>query len=200
MPPKHPTYPYVEPDAARVSHLEIETLADQKSRDWGYRAGKSLDEVCKNAGVDIEYSHYPNEILLDVSLGAQPVIWLPRKARKRDDRVTVATALGHWCLHVDKTRAAHPGCGIQALYEPASRGAFKEALVFGLAFLMPKEDFLDAWYAGRSQEASDRFDVPTKMAYLRAASPAGVSRGRPRCLPRCRGSACFRPSPRRCRS
>ncbi|MFW5641180.1 MAG: ImmA/IrrE family metallo-endopeptidase [Roseicyclus sp.] len=168
MPPKHPSYPYVEPEAARISGSDIEALADRHARDWGFREGKSLDEVCRNAGVDIEYSHYPNEILLDVALEAQPVIWLPRKGRKRDDRVTVATALGHWALHVDRTRKAHPGCGIQALYLPARPQALKEALAFGLAFLMPKEEFLDAWFSGRAQAASDRFDVPTKMAYLRA--------------------------------
>jgi Zn-dependent peptidase ImmA (M78 family) len=168
MPPKHPSYPYIEPEAARVTLLEIEDLADRNARDWGYRDGKSLDEVCKAAGVDVEYSHYPNEIMLEASLEGRPVVWLPRKARKRDDRVTIATALGHWSLHVAKTREANPDCGIQALYEPACHEALKEAIAFGLAFLMPKEDFLDAWYQGRSQAASDRFDVPTKMAYLRA--------------------------------
>jgi Zn-dependent peptidase ImmA (M78 family) len=168
MPPKHPSYPFVEPGASRLSHPEIEALADRNARDWGYRDRKSLDEVCKGAGVEIEYSHYPNEIMLEVPLEGGPVIWLPRKARKRDDRVTVATALGHWSLHVDKTREANPHCGIQALYEPTSHEAFKEAVAFGLAFLMPREDFLDAWYVGRAQAASDRFDVPTKMAYFRA--------------------------------
>lgn len=170
MPPKHPSYPYIEPDVARVSLPDIEDLAERNAKDWGYRDGASLDSVCKSAGVDLEYSHYPNEIMLDVPLEGRPVVWLPRKARKRDDRVTVATALGHWTLHVDQTRAARPGYGIQALYEPKSRDAFKQAVAFGLTFLMPKEEFMDAWYSGRSQEASDRFDVPTKLTYLRAES------------------------------
>jgi Zn-dependent peptidase ImmA (M78 family) len=168
MPPKHPSYPFVEPGPVHVSALEIEDRADRAARDWGYRKGATLDEVCTNAGVELEYSHYPNEIMLEVRLETRPVIWLPKKARKRDDRVTVATALGHWTLHVDKTREAQPGCGIQALYEPSRRDAFREALAFGLAFLMPKEEFLDAWYNGRSQAVSDHFDVPTKMAYFRA--------------------------------
>jgi hypothetical protein len=143
-------------------------LAERNARDWGYRNGKSFDEVCKNAGVDIEYSNHPNEILLDVPLKGQPVIWLPRKGRKREDRVAIATALGYWSLHVDQTRATNPGCGVQALYSPGVMDATKEALTFGLAFLMPKEEFVDAWYVGRSQEASDRFDVPTRVTYLRA--------------------------------
>jgi hypothetical protein len=168
MPPKHPPYPHVEPDAVFLPDLEIEILADRNAVDWGYRDGECLDAVCKHVGLEIEYSHYPNEILLEVPLDDQPVVWLQRNGRTRDDRVAVATALGYWSLHVEKTRAAHPGCGIQALYEPTATSARKEAVAYGMAFLMPKAEFMEAWHAGRSQAASSRFDVPTKTAYLRA--------------------------------
>ncbi len=168
MPAKHLPYPYVEPVPANVTALEIESIAERYANKWGFRDNKSMDEVCKNAGVDIEYSHDPNEIMLEVPLDEQPVAWLPRKGRKRDDRVTLATALGHWILHVKDTQKAHPGCGIQALYAAETEEAATEAMTFALAFLMPKGAFVDAWYDGRSQEASDRFDVPTKIAYLRA--------------------------------
>lgn len=169
MPAKRPPYPYVELQIATGNPpSEIERLADRDADAWGYRSGKSLDEVCKNAGVDIEYSNKPNDILFEVPLDARPVIWLPRNGRKRDDRVIVATALGHWAMHVDAARAANPGCGIQALYEPADKAAQEEANVFALAFLMPSQEFVSSWCAGKSQAASDRFDVPTKAAYLRA--------------------------------
>lgn len=170
MPARHLPYPYVQPDASRQTRLEIEVLADKCAHEWGYRDGQSLDAVCKAAGVDIEYSRRPNEIMLDVPLDEQPVIWLPRTGRKRDDRVIIATALGHWATHVDDTRKANPGCGIQALYEPDTPDALEEASAFGLAFLMPTEHFMEAWSKGRSQAASDCFDVPTKIAYLRAKS------------------------------
>lgn len=168
MPARRLSYPYVEPDAKRQTRLEIETLADWSAHEWGYRSGKSLDEVCKIAGVDIEYSHRPNEIMLEIPLEERPVIWLPRTGRKRDDRVIIATALGHWAIHVEETRKANPGCGIQALYEPDSNEALEEANAFGLTFLMPTREFVDSWCEGRSQAASARFDVPTKIAYLRA--------------------------------
>lgn len=170
MPARRLSYPYVEPDAACQTRLEIEVLADRYAHKWGYRSGKSLDEVCKAAGVDIEYSHRPNEIMLEIPLEEQPVIWLPRAGRKRDDRVIIATALGHWAIHVDETRKAKPGCGIQALYEPDSNQAREEASAFGLAFLMPTDEFVESWSQGRSQAASDQFDVPTKIAYMRAKS------------------------------
>jgi hypothetical protein len=170
MPARRLPYPYVEPDPARQTRLEIEVIADRYAHEWGYRSGKSMDEVCKAAGVDIEYSHRPNEIMLDVPLDARPIIWLPRTGRKRDDRVIVATARGHWAMHVDKTKKANPGCGIQALYQPDSPDALEEARVFGLAFLMPTEEFVVSWSEGRSQAVSDRFDVPTTVAYMRAKS------------------------------
>lgn len=168
MPARRLPYPYVEPDASHKARLEIEALADGFAHEWGYKGGKSLDEVCKTAGVDVEYSHFPNEIMLEIPLKERPVVWLPRTGRKRDDRVIVATALGHWALHVGKTRKTNPGCGIQALYEPETTDARDEANAFCMAFLMPPKEFAEVWYEGRSQAASSRFDVPTKLTYLRA--------------------------------
>jgi Zn-dependent peptidase ImmA (M78 family) len=170
MPAKRLPYPYVEPRAAGIPRTQIEGLARQKARDWGFHIGGPLDAVCKEAGVDIEYSRPPNEILLEVPLEKRPVIWLPHVARKKDDRVTVATALGHWALHVETARKENPGCGIQVLYKPESNDASDEAHVFGLVFLMPSQEFVEAWLQGRSQAAAERFDVPTKFAYLRAQS------------------------------
>lgn len=168
MPAKRLPYPYVEPEATRKPREEIEVLANQRAHDWGFRSGETLDAVCKKAGVDIEYSRRPNEILLEVPLEKQPVIWLPHTARKRDDRVTITTALGHWALHVEDARKENPGCGIQALYQPDNQEALNEANAFGLAFLMPSQEFVETWQQGRSQAASERFNVPTKIAYLRA--------------------------------
>lgn len=170
MPARRLPYPYVQPDAVHKTRLEIEVLAERYAHEWGYRSGKTLDEVCNTAGVDIEYSHTPNEIMLEIPVEKQPVIWLPRTGRKRDDRVIVATALGHWAIHVAETRKANPGCGIQALYDPDSNQALEEATTFGIAFLMPTEEFVESWHQGRSQAASARFDVPTKIAYMRAKS------------------------------
>lgn len=168
MPAKRLPYPYVEPDTAHQTRLEIDVLAERLAQEWGYRSEKSLDEVCKNAGVDIEYSHRPNEIMLEIPLEERPIIWLPRTGRKRDDRVIIATALGYWAIHVEETLKANPGCGIQALYEPETLEALEEAKTFAMTFLMPAKDFVDSWCEGRSQAASARFDVPTKVAYLRA--------------------------------
>lgn len=168
MPARRLPYPYFEPDAACKTPLEIEVLADRCAHEWGHRNGKPMDEVCTAAGVDIEYSYRPNEIMLEIPLEEQPVIWLPRTRRKRDDSVIIATALGHWALHVEKTRKANPGCGIQALYEPSTSQAREEANAFGMTFLMPTKEFIDLWRQGRSQAVSDHFDVPTKIAYLHA--------------------------------
>lgn len=168
MPAKHLPYPYVEPNPTKRSRMEIEVLADKLAHEWGFRGGDSFDAVCKVAGVDIEYSHRPNEIMLDVPLEKRPIIWLPRTGRKRDDRVIISTALGHWAIHVDDTRTANPGCGIQALYKPNTDEALEQARAFGLAFLMPTEEFIGFWDKGRSQAVSDHFNVPTKIAYERA--------------------------------
>lgn len=168
MPAKRPSYPYVEPKAAGTLREDIEYLAERLAKEWDYHGAQTLDEVCRVAGVDIEYSHRPNEILLEIPLDMRPIVWLPRPSRPRDDRVIVATALGHWTLHADVTREAHPGCGIQALYEPQAKAAREEADIFALSFLMPTDTFVEKWELGRSQMTSDHFDVPTKVAYLRA--------------------------------
>ena len=168
MPARHATYPYVEPIAVELPTDTIEATAEDFAERYGYRSGHSLEDLCRAAGVDTEYSHHPNEILLDLPLEGRPVIWLPRDGRKREDRVAIATALGYWALHVPGTRNANPGCGVQALYDPTSTIAAQEAENFGLALLMPQTAFRAAWYEGRAQTAAALFDVPTKTVYLRA--------------------------------
>jgi hypothetical protein len=64
--------------------------ADRNAVDWGYRDGECLDAVCKHVGLDIEYSHYPNEILLEVPLDGQAC---GLAAAERPDRAMTGSRL-----------------------------------------------------------------------------------------------------------
>lgn len=171
MPPRYPSYPYVEPQAIGVTDAEIEeTIADMVSQTPGMTLpyGDPLDPICRALNVDIEYSGPPHEILLDVPLGRKACIWLPRKGKPRQDRFMAAVGIGHWILHVPVTREAHPGSGVQAIHVPTDRGARQEAIRFARILLMPKETFVSLWYEGRANLVADTLNVPTQVVYERA--------------------------------
>ncbi|MCT4556628.1 MAG: ImmA/IrrE family metallo-endopeptidase [Pelagimonas sp.] len=171
MPRKHPSYPYVEVSACHVTDHEIEeTIRDMLSQHPGVtvRDGGPLDPVCRAVNVDLEYSDIPNEVLLEVPLDRGPVIWLPRNAKPRHDRLAAATGIGHWILHIPEDRAKHPNFGIQALYEPSNPEAHSEARRFALALLMPEDVFESLWYEGKAHLVANTLNVPTASAYERA--------------------------------
>lgn len=168
MPARYPPYPYYEVISFGATTEQIMLCSDELAQHIGYRAGASIEEICHASGIEIEYSGEPNEVLLDARPGAQPIVWLPRNGRRKDDRLAVCTALGHCTLHLERTRDQHPGCGVQALYNPVDAGARYEARLFGFNLLMPPDAFRNAWYEGRATAAAEFFDVPTSTAYERA--------------------------------
>ncbi|WGW04089.1 ImmA/IrrE family metallo-endopeptidase [Tropicibacter oceani] len=171
MPRAYPDYPYIEPIAANLSEAEIvQMVEDMLSQNptISLNDGGPLDKLCRALNVDVEYSDAPNEILLDVPLNRHAVIWLPRRGKPRQDRMTLATGIGHWLLHVPVTREAYPHNGIQALYSPTDTKALREARLFAFDLLMPEETFTNLWYEGRAQLTAETLNVPTQAVYDRA--------------------------------
>lgn len=171
MPRAYPTYPYIEPVASDYSEEEIvQVIDDMMSQNPGLslRDGGPLDKLARALNVDVEYSEQPNDILLDVPLDRRPVVWLPRKGRTRQDRMTLATGIGHWLLHIPITKELNPGVGIQALYHPADDKALKEAQRFAMDLLMPQETFKTLWFEGKAQNVAENLNVPTQAVYDRA--------------------------------
>ncbi|WP_425071889.1 ImmA/IrrE family metallo-endopeptidase [Sagittula sp. S175] len=171
MPARYPSYPYVEPVAAKVTQDEIDsTIADLLANNPGVclRQGP-LDGLCRALNVDIEYSTPPHEMMLDVPLEKRAVIWLPKNGRPKHDRIAAAIGIGHWIMHVPVTREKHPGCGIQALHRPTDMAAQKEARRFAYALLLPADDFKNLWYEGRGGAVADVLNVPTQVVYERAS-------------------------------
>ncbi len=172
MPSRYPSYPYVEPVAAKVSQEEIdEIIIDLMSQNpqLTLKEGGPLDPLARALNVDIEYSSPPHEMMLDVPLDKRAVIWLPKNGRMKHDRVAAAIGIGHWILHVPLTREVHPGCGVQALHKPRDLTAQDEARRFAYALLMPGDVFRGLWYEGRVQAVAEGLNVPTQIVYERAA-------------------------------
>ncbi|WP_323770529.1 ImmA/IrrE family metallo-endopeptidase [Antarctobacter sp.] len=172
MPPKYPSYAYVEPQATGASDAEIEEIIDDlvaQSPGMKLPHGDPMDPICRAMNVDLEYSSPPHEILLDVPVERKACIWLPKKGKPRQDRFMAAMGVGHWILHVPVTREAFPGCGIQALLRPTDRAAQAEAVRFARILLMPREEFCSLWYEGRANLVADTLNVPTQVVYERAA-------------------------------
>ncbi|PYG34538.1 ImmA/IrrE family metallo-endopeptidase [Pelagimonas varians] len=171
MPRKYPTYPYIEPVTCGKSDEEIALIVRKltaQNPELSMQDGGPLDSLCRALEVDVEYSDQPNEVLLDVPLARNAVIYLAKDAKTRHDRLATATGLGHWLLHVPPTRKAHPDFGIQALYAPTNPDAFQEARRFAFALLMPIEAFKSLWYEGGGQLTAETLNVPTQSVYDRA--------------------------------
>lgn len=171
MPRKYPSYPYIEPMVCGKSDEEIEAIVRKllaQNPDLSVQDGGPMDALCRALEVDVEYSDVPNEILLDVPLDRNAVIFLPKNSKTRHDRLATATGLGHWLLHVPPTRKARPDVGIQALYNPTDTKAFDEARRFAFALLMPMEAFKSLWYEGGGQLTAETLNVPTQSVYDRA--------------------------------
>ena len=171
MPRAYPDYPYVDPLPADVTDADMQRAIDDmlsQNPSLSLRDGAPLDSLCRALNVDVEYSGTPNEILLDVPLDRKAVIWLPRNGKPRQDRMALATGIGHWILHVPLTRDVHPKAGIQALYAPRNPRAMAEAMRFAHLLLMPADAFISLWYEGRASLVADTLNVPTQAVYDRA--------------------------------
>jgi Zn-dependent peptidase ImmA (M78 family) len=171
MPRKHQAYPYVEVGSTGITDQELtDMVTDMVSQNPQYDAKHTgtMDLLCQQTNVDIEYSDVPNEILLEKPLDSRAVIWLPKKGKIRQDRLAAATGIGHWLIHVPPTQKKHPNCGMQALYQPTDPAASQEAYRFALTLLMPEAEFKSLWYEGRAKLVADTMNVPTLSVYDRA--------------------------------
>ena len=171
MPKKYPDYPYREPAPAGLTDPQIVAIIDDlmTQNPWAQALdGGPLDALCRALTIDLEYSGFPNEVLMDVPRYGKPVVWLDRNSKTRYDRFAVAIALGHWVMDVLPHRDPKPDYGIQALYDPSEPLARSEARKFAFELLMPSAQFQELWHAGRAQMVSDRYNLPTQLVYDRA--------------------------------
>lgn len=171
MPRSYPNYPYFEPVASGKTDAQISGIVDklrEQNPTLVMNDGGSLDRLCRAMDVDVEYSKKPCEILLDVPRDRTAVIYLEMNSKMRQDRLATATGIGYWLLHVPPTRKAHPDCGIQALYGSTGTAAYREALTFAYALLMPSDAFKSLWYEGGGALVAETLNVPTQSVYNRA--------------------------------
>ncbi|MCT4556241.1 MAG: ImmA/IrrE family metallo-endopeptidase [Pelagimonas sp.] len=171
MPRAYPSYPFVEARSPGYTDDEIEQAVEDmlsQNPQISIQDGGPLDSICRALNVDVEYALSPSEILIEAPLDRRAVIWLPNHGKTRHDRLTLATGIGHWLLHVPFTREAKPSHGIQALARPSDPAPLEEARRFGRALLMPIDLFTALWFEGRAQLVAETLNVPTQSVYDRA--------------------------------
>jgi Zn-dependent peptidase ImmA (M78 family) len=93
------------------------------------------------------------------------MILMPVHASSRQDQLSVAKALGHYFLHHRYSQFDPDGSGGRV----APARAEHEALLFGLAFLMPQAAFSRAvdTFEGKMDLVAASFGVPFEAAALR---------------------------------
>lgn len=167
-------------EKAQPSHLNkdaIAVLAQQLADHAHYEIGSDLETVVERLGGRLQYLD-----LYGIGGGSESgsiqidgfrdfTITLANHTGPLKDRFTVAHELGHYMLHylypnqvmnkgLRKVMAERYGFGL----------AETEANVFAACFLMPENDYRNAYalYSGAHTELSSRFGVSTRASRLRA--------------------------------
>lgn len=164
---------YVPPIPSRAFKPKIFEFAERQRQRTGLKNGFELIELVKRNQGFIEYIGFMDEEQTD-AIVVKPdnsfTIRLSSHTGALRDNFTIAHELGHLLLHWPLVRKAHPGIGMRATrrvddtVEALERCEW-EANWFASAFLMPSDEFRQAFFDG---SAADTFGVTSSAVKVRA--------------------------------
>lgn len=152
---------YSPPIPSRASKLSVWDFAEKQRNAVGLINGFDLPNLVSQNRGEIEYIGMFDDDQTD-AIVVEPdgsfVIRLSSETGALRDNFTIAHEIGHLLLHWPKVRKAQDGCGMRATRRVDES---KEDLVrceweanwFASAFLMPREQFCEAYSKGVASEA-----------------------------------------------
>lgn len=164
---------YQPPIPSRVAKPKVWEFAEKQRASVGLKTGFDLSKLVSRNRGKIEYIGMFDSDQTD-AIVVEPdgsfVIRLSSETGELRDNFTIAHELGHLLLHWPKVRKSHEGSGMRATRKVDES---QEALVrceweanwFASAFLMPREEFLEAYEKG---VASETFGVTQSAVDIRA--------------------------------
>jgi Zn-dependent peptidase ImmA (M78 family) len=148
-------------------------FAERQRKAVNLTTGFQLSDLIRGNGGSIEYIGFMDEDQTD-AIVIEPdgsfVVRLSSHTGELRDHFTLAHELGHKVLHWPRVRDANPGCGMKATRRVDDTNDLLvrcewEANWFASAFLMPADEFKEAYVAG---VASETFGVTRAAAEVRA--------------------------------
>lgn len=164
---------YLPPIPSRASKANVWAFAEKLRAKVGLSNGFDLSDLVSRNGGNIEYIGMFDDDQTDaivVDPDRSFVIHLSSETGALRDNFTIAHELGHLLLHWPKVKNAHEGSGMRATrsVDDSEESLIRcewEANWFASAFLMPKDDFCEAYRKG---VASETFGVTQAAVEVRA--------------------------------
>jgi hypothetical protein len=164
---------YKMPIPSRASKQQVWEFAEKQRKKAKLTNGFDLRELVQRNGGDIEYIGFMDEDQTDAII-VEPdgsfVIRLSSQTGVLRDNFTIAHELGHKLLHWPMVRQRHEGFGMKATRSVDAQNQDLvrcewEANWFASAFLMPSDEFSEAYAKGI---ASEVFGVTVAAVEIRA--------------------------------
>ena len=168
---------YTSPVPCNLGKAAISTLAENLARRTGFEAGSDLEGFVADRGGRIRYQDIweldsSESGSIEVRDDDDFVITLAAHTSRERDQFTIAHELGHYYLHylLPKLRGKPVGPLRAARY--GGDRAEIEANWFAASFLMPKDEFLQAYRDANGDVSlvANRFGVSTSAVSVRAKS------------------------------
>lgn len=164
---------YNPPIPSRVSKPRIWEFAERQRAAVGLKNGFQLSQLVEKNGGTISYidlfDHDQTDAIVIEADGSFNIRLSSHTGALRDN-FTIAHELGHWLLHWPLVKKQFPDQGMRATrrVEDSNKDLVRcewEANWFASAFLMPTDEFKEAYCAG---VASETFGVTSSAVEVRA--------------------------------
>ena len=168
---------YENPIPTRATQSRIFQFAEQLREQSNIKSGFDLPALIKANNGEISYIDFLDANQKD-AIVVEPdgsfKIFLSSHTGVLRDNFTIAHEIGHRVLHWPRVRKQHQGSGMRATRQvvedqPDSKRCEMEANWFAAAFLMPRDQFQEAYSQG-IDFASEKFGVTRSAIIIREKS------------------------------
>ncbi len=168
---------FYAPKALGASKAGVEKYAEDLAKKIGFGPGDSIEELVQKSGgkLVVGTSGFGDED--SGSIVARAVndfeIYVSRHTSLKRDRFTIAHELGHLLLHFGAIKKVNENAVMRATRyvdqsDQDQQRAEWEANWFAAAFLMPSEEFTEAFRSGGASNAASVCGVSLHAAKIRA--------------------------------
>ncbi|WIY27258.1 ImmA/IrrE family metallo-endopeptidase [Parasedimentitalea psychrophila] len=171
------TIEFHAPKALGASKAGVEKFAEELALKIGFSAGDSIEELVQRIGGKLVVGSSGHGDEESGSIVARNVnefeIFVSRHTSLKRDRFTIAHELGHLLLHFGAIKKQDEGAVMRATRyvdqsDQDQQRAEWEANWFAAAFLMPSDEFAEAFTEGGVHTAAQRCGVSLQAAKIRA--------------------------------
>jgi Zn-dependent peptidase ImmA (M78 family) len=147
----------------------VSSIAEKLAKKWGLEPGSPLEGIVERLGGKVEYQDVfsaqdTNDGSILINGIRDFIVYLPDYVSYERNRFTIAHELGHYVLHYVAGKRDGQKVKAARASGPKQNKAEREADWFAAAFLMPKNEFIDAVNKSSVISTARFFGVSTQAA------------------------------------